>query len=66
VISKFSTATKQIDKAIIGSTRSGGATMMFFILKARVIVCAMVKALACQMMVDIFVLNKQSEMTNRI
>lgn len=46
-INIFSTATKSIDKAIIGSTTALGATIIFFILSANVMECATVKAVAC-------------------
>ena len=40
----FSTATKTIDNAMIGSTTGGGATMIFFMLNASAMVCATVNA----------------------
>lgn len=66
VISKFSTATNKIDKAIIGSTTALGATIIFFIDSANVIECATVNAVACQRITLIFLLNKQRPVTNKI
>ena len=40
----FSTATKTMDNAIIGSIKGLGATMIFFILKASAMLWATVKA----------------------
>jgi len=63
---KFSIATNNMDNAMIGSTTAGGATMMFFMLNARVIECATVNAVACHRIVFIRVLSKQSPATKRI
>ena len=62
----FSTETKTIDNAIIGSTIGLGTTKIFFILRAKVMECATVNAVACQSIGFILVLNKQSPVTKSI
>ena len=51
---------------MIGSTNAPGAITIFFMLRASVMECATVKAVACQMMVFILVLNRHSPTTNKI
>jgi hypothetical protein len=52
---KFSIATKRMESAIIGSTMSGGATTIFFILITSVIECATVNAVDFLIIVFILV-----------
>jgi len=66
VKSMFSNATNKMESAIIGSTTALGATIIFFILKASVMECATVNAVACQSIVLILLLKKHSPITNKI
>jgi hypothetical protein len=51
---------------MIGSVIAEGITIMFFILSASVTECATVKAVACQRIVFILLLNKHRADTNKI
>jgi hypothetical protein len=62
----FSIATNMMDKAINGSTISAGSFIIPFMLKASVIVCATVNAVACQRIVLNFVFKRQRLITNKI
>lgn len=64
--SKFSIATNKIDSAMMGSTIAGGATRMFFMLRANVIECATVNAVACHRITFTLLLNKHRPITNKI
>src|SRR5439155_9387129 len=62
----FSTATKHIDRAMMGSVIAEETTIIFFMLSASVTECATVNAVACQRIVFILLLNKHKADTNKM